>query len=464
MNNKKTKTNFVWGSRMDSSPSALVTKVNSSIKIDYELYKQDIMCSIVHSKMLAKQNIIKVDVSNKIIKGLRQIQKEIQKNKFKFSEINEDIHQNIEKRLFEIIGYEAGFLHIARSRNDQVTTDFKLWVIDASKNLIVEIKNLIKSILKLAEKNKNVIMPGFTHLKNAQPVLFSHHLLAYIEMFKRDYYKFINVIDNSSENPLGSAALAGTSFNIDRNFTSKYLGFKKATSNSIDAVSDRDYALEFLFVSSLCSMHLSRLAEEIIIWNSDIVNMIKINDNMLTGSSIMPQKKNPDSAELLRGKTGSIFGNLNTLLVTMKGLPLSYFKDMQEDKKPVFESYHTLILNLKIAKELIENISPNKKIMEELANDGYTTATDFADYLVKKGLSFRDAHVKSAKLVNIAEKKNISLDKLNFSEIKKIHPLVKEDALNILKIKNSVASKKSYGGTSYKNVVKMLKKLKKEFK
>ncbi len=257
--------------------------------------------------------------------------------------------------------------------------------------LIVEIKNLIKSILKLAEKNKNVIMPGFTHLKNAQPVLFSHHLLAYIEMFKRDYYKFINVIDNSSENPLGSAALAGTSFNIDRNFTSKYLGFKKATSNSIDAVSDRDYALEFLFVSSLCSMHLSRLAEEIIIWNSDIVNMIKINDNMLTGSSIMPQKKNPDSAELLRGKTGSIFGNLNTLLVTMKGLPLSYFKDMQEDKKPVFESYHTLILNLKIAKELIENISPNK-------------------------------------------------------------------------IKNSVASKKSYGGTSYKNVVKMLKKLKKEFK
>ena len=464
MISKKTKTNKIWGERMRSKPSYLLTKINASINVDKKLYVQDIKGSIAHCKMLVKQKIIKKDISNKIIKGLKRIEKEIQQKKFKFSEFNEDIHLNIEKRLFEIIGNDAGFLHIARSRNDQVTTDFKLWTIEASKILKIEIKNLIKAILKLAEKNKNVIMPGFTHLKNAQPVLFSHYLLAYVEMFKRDFKKFNNVINNASENPLGSVALAGTSFNIDRNFTSKLLNFTKPTDNSIDGVSDRDYALEFLFVSSLCSMHLSRLAEEIILWNSDVINMITIKDKMLTGSSVMPQKKNPDGAELIRGKTGSIYGNLNSLLITMKGLPLSYFKDMQEDKKPVFETYDVLKLNLKIAKELIENISPNKSNMKKFTNDGFTTATDFADYLVKKGLSFRDAHKKSAKLVNIAEKKNMTLDQLNFKEIKKIDPLIQKDVLKILKIENSINSKKSYGGTSLQNVVKMLKKLKKEFK
>jgi len=460
----KTKTNKVWGTRMKSKPSELLTKINASIDVDKELYQQDINGSIAHCKMLAKQKIIKSDVSKKIVNGLEKIRKEIQSKKFKFSQSNEDIHLNIEKRLFEIIGPNAGFLHIARSRNDQVTTDFKLWVIDASQNLNIEIKKLIKALIKLAEKNKNVIMPGFTHLKNAQPVLFSHYLLAYIEMFKRDHKKFTNVIKNTSENPLGSAALAGTGFAIDRFYTSKQLGFLKPTDNSIDGVSDRDYAIEFLFVSSLCSMHLSRLAEEIILWNSDIVNMININDKMLTGSSIMPQKKNPDGAELLRGKSGAIYGNLNSLLVTMKGLPLSYFKDMQEDKKPVFETFKILNLNLKIAKELVESISPNKAIMKKFANYGYTTATDFADYLVKKGLSFREAHKKSAKLVNVAEKKNLSLNELSFSEIKKIDKLIKPDVIKALKIENSVNSKTSYGGTSIKNVVKMLKKLKKEFK
>tara|TARA_X000000950_G_scaffold159725_1_gene195615 strand:- start:12751 stop:14139 length:1389 start_codon:yes stop_codon:yes gene_type:complete len=460
----KTKTNKVWGTRMKSKPSELLTKINASIDVDKELYQQDINGSIAHCKMLAKQKIIKSDISKKIVNGLEKIRKEIQLKKFKFSQSNEDIHLNIEKRLFEIIGPNAGFLHIARSRNDQVTTDFKLWIIDASQNLNIEIKKLIKALIKLAEKNKNVIMPGFTHLKNAQPVLFSHYLLAYIEMFKRDHKKFTNVIKNTSENPLGSAALAGTGFTIDRFYTSKQLGFLKPTDNSIDGVSDRDYAIEFLFVSSLCSMHLSRLAEEIILWNSDIVNMININDKMLAGSSIMPQKKNPDGAELLRGKSGAIYGNLNSLLVTMKGLPLSYFKDMQEDKKPVFETFKILNLNLKIAKELVESISPNKAIMKKFANYGYTTATDFADYLVKKGLSFREAHKKSAKLVNIAEKKNLSLNELSFSEIKKIDKLIKPDVIKALKIENSVNSKTSYGGTSIKNVVKMLKKLKKEFK
>lgn len=460
----KTKTNKVWGTRMNSKPSELLTKINASIDVDKELYQQDINGSIAHCKMLAKQKIIKSDISKKIVNGLEKIRKEIQLKKFKFSQSNEDIHLNIEKRLFEIIGPNAGFLHIARSRNDQVTTDFKLWIIDASQNLNIEIKKLIKALIKLAEKNKNVIMPGFTHLKNAQPVLFSHYLLAYIEMFKRDNKKFTNVIKNTSENPLGSAALAGTGFTIDRFYTSKQLGFLKPTDNSIDGVSDRDYAIEFLFVSSLCSMHLSRLAEEIILWNSDIVNMININDKMLTGSSIMPQKKNPDGAELLRGKSGAIYGNLNSLLVTMKGLPLSYFKDMQEDKKPVFETFKILNLNLKIAKELVESISPNKTIMKKFANYGYTTATDFADYLVKKGLSFREAHKKSAKLVNIAEKKGMTLDQLKFKEIQSIDKLIDKDVLKILTVENSVNSKISYGGTSKRNVVKMINKLKKEFK
>src|SRR5210317_279275 len=460
----KTKTNKVWGERMKSKPSKLLTEINASIDIDQELYIQDIQGSIVHCKMLEKQKIINQNIYKKIVKGLEKIKKEIENNKFIFSKLDEDIHLNIEKRLFDIIGPEAGFLHIARSRNDQVTTDFKLWVMDSSKKLNVEIKNLIKAIIKLSDKHKDIIMPGFTHLKNAQPVLFSHYLLAYVEMFKRDYKKYLNVIKNTSENPLGSAALAGTSFNLDRNYTSSNLGFNKPTDNSIDGVSDRDYALEFLFVSSLCSMHLSRLAEEIVLWNSDIIKMISIKDKMLTGSSIMPQKKNPDGAELLRGKTGSVYSNLQSLLVTMKGLPLSYFKDMQEDKKPVFETYHTVKLNLRIAKELIDSITPNKKVMRKFANDGYTTATDFADYLVKKGLSFREAHKKSAKLVNIAEKKGMTLDQLKFKEIQSIDKLIDKDVLKILTVENSVNSKISYGGTSKRNVVKMINKLKKEFK
>jgi len=461
---KKTKANKIWGERMKNKPSPLLTQINASIDVDKILYAEDIAGSIAHCKMLSKQKIISSVISNKIIKGLQKIEKEIKNKKFHFDQAHEDIHLNIEKRLFEIIGHEAGFLHIARSRNDQVTTDFKLWTIKKSKELKNEIKNLIKSFIKLASKNLDLIMPGFTHLKNAQPVLFSHYLLAYVEMFKRDYKKFSNVIDNASENPLGSAALAGTSFNTDRFFTSKQLGFKKPTDNSIDSVSDRDYAIEFLFVCSLCSMHLSRFAEELILWNSDVVNMIKIKDSMLTGSSIMPQKKNPDAAELLRGKTGSVYGNLNNLLVTMKGLPLAYFKDMQEDKKTTFETYEILSLNLKIAKELTESIIPNKKIMRKFSNDGYTTATDFADYLVKKGMSFRDAHKKSAILVNQAEKLGKNLDELSFLDIKKIDKLVEKDVLQILKIENSVNSKKSYGGTSKQNVVKMINKLKKEFK
>ena len=307
-------------------------------------------------------------------------------------------------------------------------------------------------------------MPGFTHLKNAQPVLFAHYLLAYVEMFKRDYQKFQNVINNLNENPLGSGALAGTSYNIDRHLTTKLLGFKNPTNNSIDSVSDRDYAIEFLFTSSLCAMHLSRLAEEIILWNSDIVNFINIEDSLLTGSSMMPQKKNPDSAELIRGKTGSIYGNLNSLLVTMKGLPLYYFKDMQEDKAAVFNTYDNLKLNLQLAAELIRGIKPNKDRLYNAALSGYTTATDFADYLVKKGISFREAYKKSAELVNIAEKNKKRLDQLYFKVVQKIDKNIEKDVMKVFDVKNSIEKKISFGGTGKKNVKNMIKKIKKEFK
>ena len=302
---KKTKKNSVWGTRMNKVVSSILQSANSSIEIDKRLFQEDINGSIAHCTMLAKQKIIDVTKSKKIIAGLKKIEQEIQKNKFIFKTKHEDIHLNIEKRLFEIIGTDAGFLHTARSRNDQVTTDFKLWIKKSSNEIKNLLNILIKSFLNLADKNIDIIMPGFTHLKNAQPVLFSHYLLAYVEMFKRDIVKFNNVINNLNENPLGAGALAGTSYNIDRHLTSRLLGFSKPTQNSIDSVSDRDYAIEFLFASSLCAMHLSRLAEEIILWNSDLINFIDIEDSLLTGSSMMPQKKNPDSAELIRGKTKS---------------------------------------------------------------------------------------------------------------------------------------------------------------
>jgi argininosuccinate lyase len=461
---KKTKKNSIWGGRMQQDVSNILQAVNSSIDIDKRLFQEDIAGSIAHCTMLAKQKIIDKKKSQKIIKGLKKIETEILNNKFKFQIKNEDIHLNIEKRLFEIIGLDAGYLHTARSRNDQVTTDFKLWVKKSSKEIQYLIKNLIKEFVRLAEKNTSTIMPGFTHLKNAQPVLFAHYLLAYVEMFKRDYQKFQNTINNLNQNPLGSGALAGTSYNIDRHFTSKALGFKEPTSNSIDSVADRDYAIEFLFASSLCAMHLSRLAEEIILWNSDLINFIDIEDSLLTGSSMMPQKKNPDSAELIRGKTGSIYGNLNSLLITMKGLPLSYFKDMQEDKAAVFSAYDNLKLNLLLATELIKGIKPNKKKLYEAALKGFTTATDFADYLVKKGISFREAYKKSAQLVNIAEKSNKRLDQLDFTIIKKIDPVIEKDVMNVFDIRNSIEKKISFGGTGRKNVINMIKKIKKEFK
>ena len=461
----KYKNKAVWGVRFKNPTSKIFEQFGASIDIDKRLFEEDILGSTVHTQMLVKQKIIDNKKGKKIINGLKKIRNEIKKNKFFFNKKYEDIHLNIEKRLFAIIGPDAGYLHIARSRNDQVITDFKLWIKKSSKEIIRNLNNLIKSFLIKSENNIQTIMPGFTHLKNAQPISFAHYLLAYIEMFKRDQKKFSNNIDYINECPLGVGALAGTSYNIDRNFTSKKLGFKKPTNNSIDTVSDRDFALDFLASASICAVHISRLAEELIIWNSDIFKLIKFNDKVLTGSSIMPQKKNPDPAELIRGKAGDTFGKLQAMLTTMKGLPLSYYKDMQEDKKLVFDSYDTLLQSIAVANELIKNLKPNKQRMLTLANEGYTTSTDFADYLVQnKNLSFREGYKISAKLVSYAEKKRKKLNELDLSEIKKIKKDLDRNVMKIFDVKNSVNSKSSYGGTATKNIKKMILKLKREFK
>ena len=453
----------IWGSRIKSTTSSLFQKVGNSIDIDKRLYKEDIAGSIAHVEMLFKQKIISFKVKNKIIYGLNKIEKEILNNKFEFNKKYEDIHINIEKRLFQIIGEEAGFVHTARSRNDQVITDFKIWMRAATKDIDITLDKIIKNTLKLAEKNIETIMPGFTHLKNAQPLSFGHYLMAYVEMFNRDKQRFNNSLDSLYENPLGVAALTGTSFNIDRNYTSKKLGFKKPTNNSIDTVSDRDFVLDFLYNISICSMHISRIAEELIIWNSEGFNLINLSDKVVTGSSIMPQKKNPDLLEYLRGKTGITYGNLFSMLTILKGLPLSYFKDLQDDKEIVFKSYDTLLSCLKIFDEILKNFNSNKKRMLELANVGYITATDFADYLVKNhSMSFREAYQKTAAVVNLAEKKKKNLDELSLDELKKVEKKLTSEVLKVFNLKNSVNSKKSYGGTSFDNIKKMIMKYKKQ--
>ena len=452
----------IWGTRIKDNTSNLFQKLGSSINIDKRLYKEDIAVSIAHVEMLFKQKIITFKIKNKIIYGLNKIEKEISKNKLEFNKKYEDIHMNIEKRLFQIIGDEAGYVHTARSRNDQVIADFKIWIKSANKEINLKLNSLIKTSLKLAEKNIYTIMPGFTHLKNAQAISFAHYLMAYVEMFSRDKKRFNNNLDNLNENPLGVAALTGTPFNIDRYYTTKKLGFNKPTNNSIDTVSDRDFVLDFLYSVSVCSMHISRIAEELIIWNSDAYNLINLSDKVVTGSSIMPQKKNPDLLEFLRGKSGSTYGNLFSMLTILKGLPLSYFKDLQDDKEIVFKSYDTLIGCLKIFEEVIKNLRPNREQMFKLANNGYITATDLADYLVKNhSVSFRKAYQKTAGIVNLAEKKKKNLNELSLDEMKKIVPGLKDGVFKVFDLKNSVNSKRSYGGTSFDNIKKMIMKYKK---
>ena len=452
----------IWNTRIKKQISTTFQKVGGSINIDKRLFKEDIQGSIVHVEMLFKQKIISFRVKNKIIYGLKKIQNEIIKKKFDFNINYEDIHMNIEKRLFQIIGDDAGYIHTARSRNDQVITDLKIWMRSNTEKINNNLDNIIKTILKISEKNIETIMPGFTHLKNAQAISFAHYLMAYIEIFLRDKKRFKNSLDSLNENPLGVGALSGTSFNIDRNYTTKKLGFKTPTNNSIDTISDRDFVLDFLYNCSVCSMHISRIAEELIIWNSDGFNIIRLSDKVVTGSSIMPQKKNPDLLEYLRGKTGFAYGNLFSMLTILKGLPLSYFKDLQDDKEIVFKANDTLINCLKILNETLMNVIPNKKKMLELANLGYLTATDLADYLVKNhSKSFREAYQITAKLVNFAEKNKKRLEDLSIQDLKKIEPKLTTDVLKVFDLKNSINSKKSYGGTAFYNIKKMILKYKK---
>ena len=460
----KNKNNLpIWNTRIKKNSNNLFKKIGGSLSIDKRLFKEDIEASIVHVEMLFRQKIINFKIKNKIVWGLNRIKNEIIKKKFIFNDKLEDIHMNIEHRLFELIGDDAGYIHTARSRNDQVVTDFKIWLKKANSEILKNIDVTIKNILKKAEDNIETIMPGFTHLKNAQPVSFAHYLMAYLEMFNRDKKRFVNNLDSLNENPLGVAALTGTSFKIDRFYTSKKLGFQKPTKNSIDTVSDRDFVIDFLYSCSACAVHISRIAEEFIIWNSDAFKLITLNDKIVTGSSIMPQKKNPDPLEYLRGKTGFMFGNLFSMLTTLKGLPLSYFKDLQDDKEIVFKSFDQLKNSLIILNDVLKNFSPDKKRMLELAENGFITATDLADYMVKElNYPFRKAYLQTAKIINFAEKNKKKLSELTMNEINKIEKGLTSDVQKVFDLKKSVNSKVSYGGTSFENIKKMILSYKKK--
>ena len=443
------KANLMWGGRFAGGQDALMEEINASIDFDKRLAEHDIFASKVHAKMLSDQGIISEEDYKSIVGGLDQISLQIKKNEFIFDRALEDIHMNVEARLKEIIGEPAGRLHTARSRNDQVATDFRLWVrdqIDFSQKLI---KSLIEALLDQAELGADWVMPGFTHLQMAQPVTWGHHMMAYVEMFSRDLSRFTDARDRMNECPLGSAALAGTSFPINREKTSSALDFKAPSANSLDAVSDRDFALEFLSVSSICGMHLSRLAEELVIWSSAQFKLISLSDRFSTGSSIIPQKKNPDAAELIRAKIGRIFGANVALMIVMKGLPLAYSKDMQEDKEQVFDTADNLMVALAAMSGMIKDLKANKENMEAAAHFGFSTATDLADWLVQKlNLPFREAHHITGQIVQRAEVKKCDLNDLDLAVMREVDDRITEDIYSVLSVQNSVASRASYGGTA----------------
>ena len=458
MNNKhrdKKPASPIWGGRFDDRPSKIMEQINASIGFDKRMYAQDIKASKVHATMLAKQKIISKEDSIKIKEGLDQIQTEIENGIFVFNISLEDIHMNIESRLKELIGDAAGRLHTARSRNDQVATDFKLWVRDELDDLDKALKALQTTFINQAEDHTNTILPGFTHLQTAQPVVLGHHLLSYVEMLGRDRDRIKDCRRRLNENPLGSCALAGTSFPIDRDVTTDELGFDQPTTNSLDAVSDRDFALEYLSLASILSIHLSRLAEEIVIWASPPFSFINLPDSFSTGSSMLPQKRNPDGAEIIRAKTGRVIGNLTSLLVTMKGLPLAYSKDMQEDKEPVFETADILKLTVNAMNGMFEEITYNNEKMLALAKNANTNAVDLADWLVinlKK--PFRDAHSISGKIVKLAEKQNKPIEELSLTEMQNIEPNITIEVFNILNIDTALNSRNSFGATAPDNVKK----------
>ncbi len=446
-------TNKMWGGRFAQGPDAIMAEINASIDFDRRLYAQDIAGSKAHAQMLAKQGIISKSDAAAIAKGLDEIKAEIDAGKFKFSAALEDIHLNIESRLKDLIGEAAGRLHTARSRNDQVATDFRLFVRDAVDDLTAGLKDLMQALAEKAEVHAATLMPGFTHLQVAQPITFGHHLLAYVEMLSRDVGRFADARARLNESPLGSAALAGTSYPIDRSATAKALGFTSPMRNSLDGVSARDFALEVLAACSICSIHLSRLAEEIVIWSSSQFNFIKLSDKFTTGSSIMPQKRNPDAAELIRAKPGRILGAFTALAVMMKGLPLAYAKDMQEDKEQTFDALDNMALAIAAMAGMVRDMTPNEQAMQAAASSGFATATDLADWLVQKlKMPFREAHHVTGRIVALAEKKNVMLSQLSVAELQSVHASIDASVFKVLSVEASVKSRKSFGGTAPSNV------------
>jgi argininosuccinate lyase len=439
----------MWGGRFASGPDAIMTAINASIGFDQRLYAQDIAGSRAHAAMLAAQGIISDSDAAAIGEGLLTVLSEIEGGKFTFSTALEDIHLNVESRLTEIVGEAGKRLHTGRSRNDQVAVDFRLWVRDQCDAAIAGLTELMRAFLAQAEAGADWVMPGFTHLQTAQPVTWGHHMLAYVEMFARDRSRFEDARKRMNECPLGAAALAGTSFPIDRFATAKALGFDRPTANSLDSVSDRDFALEFLAASSICAMHLSRFAEELVIWSSAQFRFVRLSDKWTTGSSIMPQKKNPDAAELLRAKLGRILGATVALFTIMKGLALTYSKDMQEDKEQTFDAADTLMLGLAAMTGMVSDMTANRDVLRAAAASGFSTATDLADWLVRRlGLPFRDAHHVTGTLVAMAEKAAIDLPDLTLPQMQGVHAGITAEVFEVLGVDNSVRSRMSYGGTS----------------
>ncbi|QPC85660.1 argininosuccinate lyase [Mesorhizobium sp. NBSH29] len=456
MSDKKAR-NAMWGGRFASGPAAVMEAINASISFDKKLYAQDIEGSLAHSKMLAAKGIITAEDQRKISEGLITIRSEIEDGKFEFSTRLEDIHMNIEARLAELIGPTAGRLHTARSRNDQVALDMRLWVKQELTRTAQALKQLITVFIDKAEAHAGTVMPGFTHMQAAQPVTFGHHTMAYVEMFGRDLSRVRDALARMDESPLGSAALAGTSFPIDRHMTAQALGFREPTRNSLDSVSDRDFALEFLSIASITATHLSRLAEEIVIWSTPQFGFVRLSDSWSTGSSIMPQKKNPDAAELIRGKTGRVSGHLIGMLTMLKGLPLTYSKDMQEDKESVFDAAETLDLMLAAMTGMFSDLNINEEAMRRAAGAGFSTATDLADWLVREaGLPFRDAHHVTGRAVAMAEERKIGIEELPLADLQALNNAITQDVFNVLSVENSVKSRISFGGTAPDQVLQQI--------
>ncbi|MDC7786543.1 argininosuccinate lyase [Rhodoplanes sp. TEM] len=445
--------NKMWGGRFESEPAAIMAEINASIDFDRKLYRQDIAASKAHAGMLADQGIISAADAEAIAKGLDAVLAEIEAGSFEFSRALEDIHMNVESRLKTLIGEPAGRLHTARSRNDQVATDFKLFVRDAIDGIDALLADYQQALAEKALANADTVMPGFTHLQTAQPVTFGHHLLAYVEMAGRDRGRFADARARLNECPLGSAALAGTSFPLDRHKTAAALGFSRPTANSLDAVSDRDFVLETLAAAAIASVHLSRFAEEIVIWTSPLVGFLKLTDAFTTGSSIMPQKRNPDAAELVRAKTGRICGSLTALLMVMKGLPLAYQKDMQEDKEGAMDALAALELSLVAMAGMVRDMTPDAARMRAAAGAGYATATDLADWLVRVlGMPFRDAHHVTGRIVQAAEKAGLDIAELPLDAMQAVEPRITAAVFDVLTVDSAVKSRASYGGTAPDNV------------